>query len=301
MIQSILAGGSVTLAMIFVLLNPIDAAAWVIQGYQLFLHRLLPSLFLPMLLSGFLYHSPLRKPLGKLCSPVLSPLFGTNGEESLALLLSFLCGYPTGILLLTSLGQKQRLSPERYNRLCLFCNNCGVGFLFSYLAPLFSLPVACCLFFSQLCASLLLSRLALIGKVPPFQVTEKEESSGYLVAFFAAMKQTLSSLCSMGGFIIFFTFCIRLCTSLPFIEKSLFASTLSVLALDLSSACLFVAQNGLSPIFCALAIGWGGLCVWAQSSMASDYAKLGGRYFLFKGINALFCAVFYLLFSFIVL
>lgn len=298
MIKKALIGGGVVFLFVFLFSHPKDCAAWICEDYSFFLNFLFPSLFLPMVLSGFLCRSPLRKPLGKLVSPPLSFLFGTDREESLALLFSFLCGYPTGIVLLKSLWQEKKLSTERYRQLTLFCNNCGIGFLFSFLGSLFSPAIARCLFLSQLFSCLVTARLVL--RAPAVSSPPEEEKTGFSSAFLLSVKNSLSALCFLGGLFLFFSFLLRwLSALLPDFLKSW--KPLLAILLELCSACTTVKQVGLPPLLCAVAMGWGGLCVWAQSRMASGEAPFPRSYLLCKGLQGLLCGLFYQLFSGILL
>ncbi len=288
--------------LIFVFLQPQSSTAWVIEGFSFFIDRLFPSLFLPMVITGFLCSSPLGIGLGRLIHPLFSTLFRTNPSEGPALLFGFVCGYPTGLLLAKDLLDRGQISATRYRRLSLFCNNCGLGFLFSFLSSLFSPSVALCLFLAQLCSCVALSRLSLpIFPPDTAHIRATPPNRSYLSAFLCSLKRSIVSLSYIGGFVIFFTFLSRFLCRILLQGETPFLSVGVYSLLELSGACLQIHHAGLSPVFCAAAMGWGGLCVWAQSCMVCESVPLGGVYLLFKLTNSLLCTIFYLFFSCILL
>ncbi len=288
--------------LLWTLFFPQLGALWIRQGYQQVIQSLMPSLFLPMVVTNFIFLSPLRLKLERFFKLPGRLLFGMNASQTGVMIFGLLCGFPTGILLAKELLEQGEITPGAYRRLCLVSNNCGVGFIFSFLGSRLSLSVALLLFLSQLSSCILLTRL-----LPQDDYDTPTRSptlpQDYTLAFVTAVKKTVAALAYMAGFVIFFSFVSRLivhfvCRLFPDAQS---LSALIGAFLEISGGCPALSDLKHAPVFCAWAVGWGGLSVWAQSKMAAQDAGLPRAYLACKLLHAFLCALFYHLFSLFVL
>lgn len=294
-----LAVGIFSLLLFFAtLFSPLETAQWISEGYRKVIEGILPSLFLPMVLTSFVFLSPLRQRIEKLCSLPCRLLFGADPVCCTVILFGLLCGFPMGISLAAEAAKQKQISLREYRALCLVANNCGVGFLFHYLGSRLGQKGALLLFFSQLCSCALLCRLLLRptrDAKPPCRVP----CAGYATAFAKAIKKTVISLSYVAGFVIFFSLLGRMSEAMIrrcFPALSLLPSLIYAF-LELSSgAAALLAQNAPLPLT-AFAVGWGGICVWLQSKAAAGDLPLPRHCLSFRLLHAVLCCIFCFLFS----
>lgn len=280
------------------LFSPSETARWISEGYCRVIEGILPSLFLPMVLTSFVFLSPLRQKLEKLFSIPCRILFGTDPLRSAVILFGLLCGFPMGITLAAESAKQKQLTPKEYHALCLVANNCGVGFLFHYIGSRLGQDKAFILFLSQLCSCALLCRIFLRGSQGP-KASSQIPCAGYAAAFSEAIKKTVISLSYVAGFVIFFTLLGRMSEALTrrcFAEFPLLPSAIYAV-LELSSgAAALLAQDAPLPLT-ALSVGWGGICVWLQSKAAAGDLPLPRHYLSVRLLHAVLCCIFCFVFS----
>lgn len=107
-----------------------------IDGVQLCIRTVLPSLFPFLVLSGFMIQHmdglslPFLNPPARLCQL-------PQGTESI-LILSFLGGYPVGAKAVMQLYRNGAIDQLNAERMLGFCSNCGPSFIFGMVAVLFN-------------------------------------------------------------------------------------------------------------------------------------------------------------------
>ncbi|MBQ9544072.1 MAG: hypothetical protein IJV00_02965 [Clostridia bacterium] len=279
----------------YAMLNPQKTAASVSDAYAAVRDSLLPSLFVPMALTSFAFASPLREAAESVMFRIAGKAFSLKKSQCSALLFGLLCGFPMGIALSSRLRSEGRITKAEYERMCLFSNNCGAGFIFSFLSSRSSFGTALSVFSAQLLSSLILARLSLpLDKSAP--AVEEEAAPrkipGLARSAVEAIRGASATFAVAGGFVIFFGFVRSALSDLTGAQNGV--KTLIDLFTELSAG---TAAALPSVPLSAAAVGWGGICVHAQSAAAAGEEGLPALYLPFRVLNALLCAFFSSLFS----
>lgn len=104
----------------------VSAAA---RGLRLWFDVVFPSLFPFFVASEILKSSGFSKTAGILLEPVMRPLFNVSGGGSLALLMGVAGGYPAGAKITCDLLKAKHISKTEAERLLAFTNNSGPLFI----------------------------------------------------------------------------------------------------------------------------------------------------------------------------
>ena len=124
------------IAMTVLILDSETAFSGTLEGLELCIRTVIPSLFpffvLSVLLTSALIEHPIRwlTPLGNLCGI-------PSGAEGI-FLLGLIGGYPVGAQAIKQAWEAGALSENDAKRMLGFCNNCGPSFLFGITATVFS-------------------------------------------------------------------------------------------------------------------------------------------------------------------
>ena len=111
------------------LLRPQKAASAVRAGLALCAGTVVPSLFPFFAAISLLLQLGAAEALGRLCAPIMRPLFRMRGVCALPLLAGLLGGYPSGAKTAASLYAQGRITRQEAELLLGFCDNCGPAFL----------------------------------------------------------------------------------------------------------------------------------------------------------------------------
>ena len=107
------------------LLRPQKAASAVRAGLALCAGTVVPSLFPFFAAISLLLQLGAAEALGRLCAPIMRPLFRMRGVCALPLLAGLLGGYPSGAKTAASLYAQGRITRQEAELLLGFCDNCG--------------------------------------------------------------------------------------------------------------------------------------------------------------------------------
>lgn len=257
------------------------------KGLQVCAGLLIPSLFLFMIVSGWLMSCSLCEGLVAPFLPV-GRLLRLSSRETAIFLLSLLGGYPVGARLLQQEVSAGRMSAHRASRLLCFCVNCGPAFLINGVGTRM-------LGNSQFGWFLTISQLA-AGLTVAFAVSRMQDKNCTKDDHFhSASQPVLSALCesvpkavqAMGTICSFTVAFSGILTCLePLIAWA--GGWLTGLC-EVTAGCLALAG---APSFgnlmgLGLLTSLGGVCVWLQL-----YALLRGsgislrRFFLFRPLYA---------------
>ena len=297
--KKLLAASLVGILMLFALTQPQQSAQAVCLGWERATAHLLPSLFPVSVLCLFLYYSKLAPLWHRLLQAPAKAVTGVEGPLVAPLSFGLLCGFPTGAIVLKQQYDQGAISCEQFACGNLFCHNAGLGFLFSYLPSQLGPRGALCVALGQLCALGILARIA--RRLYPLQAPAtpyRPKTLPWARAFSQALRQGTVSLAMAGAAVIFFSF-VSSCAGF-YLKDLLPPGMLAVFlgSLELTGACqLAGARVGL----CALAVGWGGLCVGAQVSAACHPHSLPKETLYFRLAQAALCFAFSQVFSQIIL
>lgn len=267
---------AVSLAVLLLLLRPQQAAEAVREGLALCGGTVIPSLFPFFIAISLLLQLGAAESLGRLCAPVMRPLFRMRGECALPLLAGLLGGYPTGVKTAAELYTQGRITRREAELLLGFCDNCGPAFLLGYVGAgvlgdagaglrLYGIHAL-----SALLTGVLLCRvnrdrgLALPGSALPART----------VPFPQALTASVSSALTSTLHICAFVVCFRVLTALPPISLPLAVSGI----LEMVTAIAALSPGPAAFTAAAAITGWGGLSVHCQAISLTAPAGLSFRW-----------------------
>lgn len=258
------------------------------EGLLLCFDVIIPAMFPFFILSNLTISLGLSHYLGKLLSPIMSPLFHLQGTCATPLILGLIGGYPVGAKTTVALYQSHQCTKEEANHLLTFANNAGPAFLLGVIATNLyqSTQVGILLYVSHL-LSALLTGILFRQKEKTTQAPSAKihfSSTPFLPAFLKSVTDALQSTLHVCAFILTFTVFLRLLTLsgiLPSLADALthllaplhfpqaFALPLLTgileLATAVSSTPLNVATLPQELTLLSFFLAWGGLSVHCQT------------------------------------
>ncbi len=300
-----------SLMMLGLTLQPVAALNSAREGLALFLTVVLPSLLPFMVCAQLFIESGAASAAGKALNRLMRPLFACPGESAFALTAGLLAGYPTGARLALDLYEQGLISKQDAARTGLLASSCGPVFMLGAVgAGLLQNPAAGWLILiSHITAVLLTGVLFSIGgNRTAGSVVQPPSAMGrpMMEAFGEAVKKTVFTLWTVGGYIVLFSVLSALLKrynllvpaasalapvlKLLGLEQSL-AAPLAIGAIEMTNGCNAVAaaQATLANRCAAMAVlvSFGGLCIQAQSMLFLSGAGLSfGRFLLMKTAQA---------------
>ncbi len=260
-------------------------------GLTLCAQLILPSLFPFFVLSLLLTKLGFPQLLARFSSGAARRLFGVSGEGLAALLVGLCGGYPLGAACIAEQLRAGTIGREEAEHLLGFCNNSGPAFLVGALgAGIFSSPAAGLLLYgAHIAAALLSGLLTRTSSNDLHNSVDISSFSMFYVAFPAAVKESVSAVLTVCGFVV----CFSVLTGMLDARGSLGAAAAGLSALSGWDERVFRALltgffelgsgvgelRGLSPTpgHLALAsalVGWGGLSVHCQTAAVLSDCEL---------------------------
>lgn len=265
-------------SMVVLILDSKTALTGAIDGIDLCLKVVIPSLFPFLILSAVLteatFGMKLRflQPLCRLCRI-------PDGAAPLALV-GLIGGYPVGAQCITRAWQKGQLSASDARRMMGFCSNAGPAFIFGMTAGLFdSKTIPWVLWLIQIAAAIMTGYL-LPGRANTFAESTQVAS----LSPAAVLRQAMAAMSSICGWVIVFRIVINFCDRwfLNFLPPA--AQCLIAGILELTNGCcrlIQIPQDSLRFLFCAVFLSFGGIGVYMQTISVTQ--ELGtGNYILGK-------------------
>ena len=254
---------------------------------------IIPALFPFLVLSAFITKLGIPGIFGRLIYPLAGRLYGISPYGASAMVMGFVGGYPTGAAYIASLEAEELISADEGERLIAFCNNSGPAFIIGVmgLGVFHSAKTGLILYASHICSALI-TGLLFREKAKKFPIPQNHlddaETSKTIVA---AVKQAVSSIINICGFVICFSVLIAIMDSgnnltlicnklsqISSLEPQFFRVLLSgFLEIGSGSA----EMSGLSPTpfnlaLSAAMLGWGGLSVHFQTLAVLSGSKIKG-------------------------
>lgn len=272
---------------------------------------IIPSLFPFFVLSALLNQLGLPELLGRRLAAPAAQVYGISGAGASALLMGLTGGYPTGAAYIADMERRGTISTAEGERLLAFCNNSGPAFIIGAVGTgAFGSVKAGLFLYAVHIVSALMTGLFFRGKGCPTEVpynSELLDTVSPAEAFSSAVRQSISALLNVCGFVVCFSVLISLLDGYGsfsllcgFLSRSFgwelhFSKALLTGFLELGSS--VGAMEGLlcSPANLSLAagiLGWGSLSVHLQTiSVISDSHIKGTLHFAGRLISAAVSAV----------
>lgn len=262
---------------------------------KIWVNNVIPSLFPFFIATELLSYTDVCDKLGKIFSKIMKPLFNVPGCGSYAFIIGLISGYPVGAKIVTELRMQKRCSKSEAESLLAFTNNSGplfiigtvgitlfanssIGFLLLITHVLSAITVGILLRFvskKDNVSSLYKSNVNIPKTFSPSNIGDVLKNS---------IVCSIKNILIIGGFIVFFAVVISVLTSSHFIDfiMFIFSPLASFFKIDISYfkgllIGLLELTNGLAIIcsvhskkitlnilFCAFALGFGGISVLFQ-------------------------------------
>lgn len=272
--------GAALITTAFVMLRwPQALANGVSRGLSVCSSVIIPTLYPFMILAGVMTDSPLCTRPSKFSATVTRRLFRLPACCGTAILLSLVGGYPAGALAIGRLRNSGRISVAEARRMSLFCVNGGPGFIVSTVgAGLLGSPRAGWLLFAahavtSLMMGIILARADKAGataEIPSTAVNPPRPLA-------QVVQDTCAALLTMCGFVVLAAAGLSVweASGLPHTLQSISGvpavswSTAAAMLTEVSCGCIAITGSGtLAPFWLCLCLGWGGLSVQGQLSVA---------------------------------
>ncbi len=210
---------------LFMVINPRETVDAALAGINLWYSVLLPALLPFFITAELMVNTGLVALLGVLLEPIMRPLFRLPGCSSLVVAMGFTSGFPMGAIMTRRLYEEKMLTANDAERLVSFTNNSsplfivgavGVGMLSS---PLFGYILALSHYLSNLLIGLFsrfwgpmvehnYSSENIIKQAWTELRNFKSPGPGKLLG--DAIKNSLTNILAIGGFVVFFSILTRM-------------------------------------------------------------------------------------------
>ncbi len=250
------------------------------EGLRLCGRTLIPTLFPFFFLTGFLGQ---RLPIVQGQRSYL----GISSRAMPGILMSFIGGYPTGVVTAVSLYKSGRISKEEAQGLIPLCNNSGPGFFVGVLgvAVLGEPRKGLCLYLIHVCSAILVLMLCRQEHKEGVVYLRPVERKPFPQVFQQVLGESCETMVRVCGLVILFSVLKKLV--IPLIPGGYYAYWGFV---ELSSGVLSTGSEDF--VLWAIMMGWGGLCVHLQAMSIWQEAGLHIKgYFPKKALHAILSGV----------
>ncbi len=261
------------------LLFPAEAADGAAQALRLCATSVIPALFPYMVLCRLLSaRSRLPAGLTQRLSGPMQRLFGVGGNVLSPLLLSYLGGYPIGVVSVCAQYRAGLLQRGEVERALRFCNNSGPAFFLGILGgQIFrDRRAGLLLYCIHILSGLLVGMATALpaddsNAIPPVSAQQRP---GFGSALLSAIEESCAALLQICGLVLSFRVLLRLGAAVGLLSALPSAAQAVLIgSLELTSGLLSLAPTRSAFVLAAFLMGWGGLCVQMQAS--SIYRPLG--------------------------
>jgi sporulation integral membrane protein YlbJ len=260
------------LGMLMIILDTGTAMSGALEGIELCIRSVIPSLFplfvLSIILTGTLNGTsiPFLRPLGKLCGV-------PKGAENL-LVIGFLGGYPVGAQAVAQQYEDSNLSKKTARRLLGFCSNAGPAFLFGIVAPQFTAR-----WMGWALWGIHIFSGVAVGAVLPDKTSNFVRSHDQTsVPLTTALHRAIRVMASVCGWVILFRVILTFLRRWVLWHLPEAASVVLCGILELTNGCFEldkITDEGLRFIIASGLLGFGGICVVMQTQAVTQQLGLG--------------------------
>lgn len=200
----------ITILITYLIIFPKSSIDSVINGTDLFMKSVFPTLFPFLILTNILINYGGIDIFGKLLSPIISKPLGISKNSIFPLLISFICGYPLGIKYLNDMYNQQMIKKDEFIRMTNIASNASPLFIIGTVGVsiLENKILGYILLFSNYISCLLMSFIlptknkTLVTIVPIEKNTSKNNFGNILKS---SLENSLKTCAMVGGFIILFS------------------------------------------------------------------------------------------------
>lgn len=259
------------------------------DGITMCLNIVIPSLFPFFVLASLSSGLGITQKVGKLCSPVMKPIFKLNGNCAIPLVLGMIGGYPVGTKAAAELYKSGQCTKSEAERLISFCNNSGPAFVFSIVgARIFKSAAAGAVIYvihilSNILIGIVFAHLSKQKKTKfsrdTVMITPKRSSLSS--AFISSVTSSFASMINISGFVIFFAVCISI------LKKSGLIGTVVSFLIKI----LPISRTQISPLISGMLEMTSGICAISLSDFTAAGAAAAVSFLLSWAGLSIHCQV----------
>lgn len=280
-------------AMLCLVLAPAEAITSARYALSLCAELIVPSLLPFFTASALLIRLGVPQALGRMLSPFAQRLWGVSGAGASAFFAGICGGYPLGAQTVGELYLTGQIGKDEAKRLLRFCNNSGPSFLVGVIGTgIFSSRAAGLLLYGVHVSAALITGLLFRPRTFSEAAPQAREELGFAEALVASVRQAVTAVLSVCGFVVCFCVFAGLLDTLGCWDAAAaFLSRLSgVGAQDLRALLIGLLElssgigtlRGLPPsgarfVLAAFLCGWGGLSVQFQTMAVLAETDLDAR------------------------
>lgn len=267
--------GAAAVAMLTIILDSRTALTGAMQGVNLCVYTVIPSLFPLFMFSHYLTYALSGTSFA--CMRYIAQLCGVpKGGESL-LVVGLIGGYPVGAQCIKNLYDKKVLSKNDSERLLGFCSNAGPAFIFGMVSTLFTSHWIPWLIWIIQIFSALITGILLPGK-RRYSISYNQQSSSGIIT---SLQQSIRALANVCGWVILFRMFGVMITKwflwlLPVPVQVIFNGVIELV--NGCNALRMIPNEAVKMILCTTFLSFGGICVCMQTM--SVVGTLGIRSYL---------------------
>jgi sporulation integral membrane protein YlbJ len=318
------------LFIIALIVYPNTAVASASKGIHLWLYIVFPSLFPFFVASQLLSKSGLINIFGIILEPIMRPLFNVPGCGSFALAMGIISGYPVGAVITTDLRKQELISRVEAERLLTFTNNSGPLFIMGAVAVgMFNLPnTGYLLYISHIAACITVGLIFKYYKMQKRKILKptakmpqriqielqrmRNSDLNPWTLFGDCIKNSIFTILTIGGFIIFFSVLINImiasgvigwtCALVPGFSstfglgpKTIEGLLCGIFEITTGTNLINISPANLKIKLCcaSLIIGWAGFSVHTQvMSIVSTSDIRVKPYIIGKAIQGIISAIY---------
>lgn len=265
------------------------------NGLNLWFHKMIPSLFPFMVISGIMVRLRLTEAVVSLFHPVIARVWKVQKNVTYAMFMGFLCGFPMGARVTCDLLKENLITTKEAKFLLAFCNNIGPVYVTGYMLPLLGrklvIPYMLGMYGVPLIYSLILR--ATVYRDLPNKVAYKQEQTNNINHLSEkiddAIITSIKSMLMLGGYMILFNLFNLVPTYTISKEFSVFVAPI----LEITGGLAILGTR--MPLYSLLILPFGGLCCIAQTYSIIKESKLSiYTYIYHKLILVIITAIYYL-------
>jgi sporulation integral membrane protein YlbJ len=303
------------------------------KGLSLWMNIVFPSLFPFFVGSELLLRSGFVRAFGVLLEPLMRPLFNVPGCGSFAFAMGISSGYPVGAKITTDMRQENLITKIEAERLLSFTNNSGPLFIIGAVSVgMFKMPqlglfllgchISACItvgiifrFHGRKEKSIKIrSSKKIIARAKDEYIrSQKNNTSNFGGLLGDAIRNSITTILAIGGFIILFSVIINILIEMGFIDYLAFilSGLLSPLGLqqqlissllggffEITTGSSMVSSTNNIPLIQQIAatsmvLGWAGMSVHSQVLSIISKSDISIKPYLFgKLLQGVFAAAY---------
>ncbi len=288
----------ISAAMAIFLFNADSASQGAVYGLKLCAEKVIPSLFMFMVISSYMIKSEVLTVMGEGSRKLFGFLFDLPKESGAVFIMSLMGGFPVGAKMIRQEVERGNFTKNQGKRMLLFCVNPGLAFVINMIgaSTLRNKKAGVILFVGLVMSSFIIGIASRFFKKDDTHTAKKETYNGSS-PFVDSINESIRAMIKICGWIILFSALMQIIakSNLPG-EVKLWLMISGEVTLGSELSC-----RSFPLYFTGFVLGWGGFSVHAQIIDDINFVGLNYKYFavakivggvLSMGISALLFRLF---------